>query len=184
MSEWSHDLCPVDATIQDIGSSRSYGPSDQAAGPMMPDPRKVYTVTGAACIKAPVGRVYAALLNSDEQLRWNSLYLQAEMSTPGPIATGSVMTGRFKQSGRSVITFDAVVPNETFTHKVIMTVGPIALGSFAHTYRVQAVSTGTEVTQHVRFEPTGLGRLLAPLVMKAFEARLPVSFHELDQYLS
>ncbi|KRE61129.1 hypothetical protein ASG78_12335 [Nostocoides sp. Soil756] len=151
---------------------------------MMSDRRRAYTVTGAACVEAPVGRVYAALLNPDEQLRWNSLYLQAEMSTPEPIATGSVMTGRFKQSGRSVITFDAVVPNETFTHKVMMKAGPIALGSFAHTYRVQAVPTGTEVTQHVRFEPTGLGRLLAPLIMKAFEARLPVSFHELEQYLS
>lgn len=141
-------------------------------------------LTGAAVVDAAVDRVYAALLHPSEQLRWNSLYLEASLVGPGPITTGSVMTGRFKGSGRSVVTFEAVRRNEHFTHRSAMHLGPVPLGSLRHTFQVRAVPAGTEVTQLVRFGPTGIGHLVAPLVLRAFRSRLPDSFHELDAYLS
>ncbi len=137
-------------------------------------------------IEAPLARVYAALVNPAEQMRWNTLYLEAALSPPGPVKNGSVMTGRFKGSGRARVEFQQVVFEKEFTHHSRMTLfQSIPLGDFFHTYQVEPEpqGTGTRVTQKVRFLPSGLGRLLKKVLMNAFEKRLPDSFKELNSYL-
>ena len=182
MRDWSHDH----ATARILGTTnrhdalRSFAP---IALMSMTNPQITREFTGRATVNAPLEQVYAALLDPGQQLLWNSLYLEAKISAPGPITTGSVMTGRFKGAGKSVVTFDAVVPHETFTHVSQMTAGPVNLGTFRHTYRVRPVAEGTEVTQHIRYIPSGLGRLVAPVLMRAFSARLPASFDELCRYV-
>lgn len=141
-------------------------------------------ITGTAFVHAPPDRVYAAVVDPREQLRWNSLYLEASLTEPGPVTTGSVMTGRFKGSGRSVVTFDDVRPGERFTHRSSLHLGPVDLGHFQHTFIVQMASGGTDLTQQIRFHPVGLGNLVAPLLRRAFRARLPASFRELELYLT
>lgn len=135
-------------------------------------------------IDADLASVYRMLSEPTEQLRWNSLYLEVAVDPPGPIATGTRLIGRFKGSGRAEVRFVDVVPGERFTHHSVMQVPGtrVRLGVFDHTYRVTPAASGTDVSQHVRFAPSGIGRLLAPLIMLSFRRRLPVSFEELRRY--
>jgi hypothetical protein len=124
------------------------------------------------------------LVNPAEQLKWNSLYLEASVRPHGPIRDGSRLTGRFKGSGRATVTFVDVVDNERFTHHSVMSVPgtSVRIGTFDHTYSVHPTAGGTEVTQHVRFEPSAIGRLMTPLIIASFRRRLPASFDELRTY--
>ncbi|MGN6687566.1 MAG: SRPBCC family protein [Actinomycetales bacterium] len=154
-----------------------------AAGP---EPRRVvYELEERQVLAAERRRVYHALVDPAEQVAWNSLYLEASATPPGPIATGSRLTGRFKGSGRAEVTFMDVVQDQRFTHHSVLSIPrtPVHLGLFDHTYSVREARGGTELTQHVRFEPSGLGRWLAPVIVQSFRRRLPVSFDELRRYL-
>ncbi|MGN6606112.1 MAG: SRPBCC family protein [Jatrophihabitans sp.] len=144
-----------------------------------------HQLQGERVIKADLADVYRMLLEPAEQLRWNSLYLEAFIDPPGPITSGTRLTGRFKGSGRAEVTFVDVVPDEQFTHHSVMRLPgtAIRLGGFDHTYRVAATAEGTQVCQYVRFAPSGVGRLLAPLIMLSFRRRLPASFEELQRYV-
>lgn len=135
-------------------------------------------------LRAPVADVYRILVEPAEQLRWNSLYLEAAADPPGEIRSGSTLRGRFKGSGPVSVTFVDVVKDRQFTHHTLMTIPytAIALGRFDHTYSVQESGGGTLVTQHLRFAPSRLGKLMAPMIMRSFRLRLPTSFDELQAY--
>ncbi len=135
-------------------------------------------------VSARVTDLYRILVEPAEQLRWNSLYLEAVADPPGEIRSGSKLRGRFKGSGPANVTFANVVKDRQFTHHTLMKVPytAITLGRFDHTYSVQEAGDGTLVTQHLRFAPCGLGRMTAPLIMRSYRRRLPVSFDELQAY--
>lgn len=135
-------------------------------------------------LRAPVADLYRILVEPAEQLRWNSLYLEAVADPPGEIRSGSTLRGRFKGSGPASVTFVEVMKDQHFTHHTLMTIPhtAITLGRFDHTYSVQQTGGGTLVTQHLLFAPSGLGRLMAPLIMRSFRRRLPISFDELQTY--
>lgn len=182
MGDWSHDLDPGRRTVV-IDRHVAHRSTVPIAMPMTYT-WKAREVARTEVVDAPVERVYEALVDPQQQLQWNSLYLEAAITPPRPIATGTVMTGRFKGSGRAVVVFDAVVPGRTFTHVSDMRAGPVAVGKFRHTYRIRQVGEGTEVFQHVAFAPSGVAYPFAPLIMRAFRSRLPASFDELRHYLA
>lgn len=144
-----------------------------------------HEVAATQFVAAGAAEVYRVLIDPAEQLRWNSLYVEASVSPPGPISSGSRLSGRFKGSGRAEVTFVDVVPGQRFTHHSVLRVPgtPVVIGSFDHTYIVATRGSGAEVTQRVQLGPTGLGRLLAPLIMASFRRRLPVSFDELRRFV-
>ncbi len=144
---------------------------------------RVIELTGSALVDAPLAEVYEKLLNPQEQLKWNTLYLSAS-TTPGPIRTGTVMQGRFKGSGKATVHFENVVPNQTFTHySKLLLFNLLYLGEFRHTYHVVASGTQTKVTQTVRVSPQGLlGKVLKMALVNGFRKRLPESFAEFKRY--
>lgn len=145
---------------------------------------RMQTLTGTTMVSSPPERVFSALVEPSEQLAWNSLYLEVNVSPPGAIATGTVMTGRFKGSGRARVEFQDVRPGEEFTHHSKMSIAPgWTVGEFWHTYEVEGEGTQTRITQTVRFLPTGIGVALSGLIMRSFRRRLPESFTELLTYL-
>ncbi len=145
---------------------------------------KSLTLTDSRIIAAPLADVYRQLVQPEAQLQWNSLYLEASVSPPGEVRTGSVMVGRFKGSGRATVHFDDVRPNECFTHVSELKLLGLALGSFRHTYRVEPAPGGTRFTQHVELSPRGVGVLLASTLMKGFASRLPESFDEFARFVA
>lgn len=134
-------------------------------------------------IDASPADVFDMLIEPEKQLVWNSLYLSVSVSPPGPVAVGSVMTGRFKGAGRATVTFADIVPGSRFTHVSRLLIGGLVpLGGFWHRYDVAPAARSALVRQTVRVELNWLGRLLRGVIASGFAKRLPESFDELARY--
>lgn len=142
-------------------------------------------LTESKLLNASVKNVYKKLIEPAEQVKWNSLYLEASAEPEGEIKNGTVMVGNFKGSGKATVTFQNVQYNREFTHYSKMKIfGLIPLGEFHHTYKVADKSGQTELTQIVSFQPKGLGLVLKSMIVGSFEKRLPESFDEFQTYLA
>ncbi|WP_066588489.1 SRPBCC family protein [Sphingomonas pruni] len=140
-------------------------------------------LTGERFIDAAPADIFAMLIEPAHQLAWNSLYLSASLSPAGPVAEGSVMTGRFKGAGRATVTFANVVPGSSFTHvSRLLAGGFLPLGDFRHRYDVAPVGNGALVRQTVRVDLNWVGRLLRGTISSGFRRRLPESFDEFYRY--
>ncbi|GAB4042054.1 hypothetical protein WBJ53_32690 (plasmid) [Spirosoma sp. SC4-14] len=127
---------------------------------------------------------YQKLIDPAEQVKWNSLYLEATLNPKGEIKNNSVMTGNFKGSGKATVIFQNVQPNKEFTHYSKMKMfNLLNLGEFHHTYNVVDKNGQTEVTQTVSFVPKSFGLLLKSVIVNSFKKRLPESFDEFQQYI-
>ena len=146
--------------------------------------KKAIKISGSRIINTSVQNAYNKLIDPAEQLKWNTLYLKASAEPNGAIRNGTIMTGNFKGSGKAIVEFQNVKPNQEFTHYSKMKLfNLINLGEFHHTYRVIDKNGQTEFTQTVFYEPKGLGRLLKSVIVKSFNKRLPESFDEFQKYV-
>lgn len=146
---------------------------------------KKYILQDSRLLDADVGSIYKKLIDPAEQLKWNSLYLDASIEPKGDAKNGTVMTGNFKGSGKAKIVFQNVKPNQEFTHYSKMKLfNAIPLGEFHHIYRLEPKDNQTLFTQNITFEPKGLGVLLKNFILKSFKERLPESFDEFEEYIS
>ncbi|MBK0381667.1 SRPBCC family protein [Pedobacter sp. SD-b] len=149
------------------------------------DSSKVITISGSRIINTSVEEAYQKLITPTEQVKWNSLYLEATTQPKGKIRNGTIMSGIFKGSGKAIVEFQNVKPNQEFTHYSKMKMfGFIKLGEFHHTYKVVGKNGQTAFTQIVSFEPKGFGRVLKNTIVKSFEKRLPESFDEFEKYVN
>lgn len=140
-------------------------------------------LSGERVIDASPADVFAMLIEPERQLAWNSLYLSASLSPPGPVTESSVMTGRFKGAGRATVTFADIVPGSSFTHVSRLLIGGLVpLGGFRHRYEVAPVGHDVLVRQTVRVELNWFGRFLRGMIVSGFTKRLPESFDELARY--
>lgn len=139
-------------------------------------------LTGTRSIMASADDVYRMLIEPQEQLKWNTLYLEASHSPPGEVRTGTVMVGNFKGSGRATVHFENVVPGREFTHASQLMMFGVPLGAFRHTYLVESEAERTRFTQTVALEPRGVGVFLAGIILRSLAKRLPESFDEFQQY--
>lgn len=145
---------------------------------------KAITISGSRLINTSVENAYQKLVDPAEQVKWNSLYLKVSIEPKGEIRNGTVMTGNFKGSGKAIVEFQNVKPNQEFTHySKIKMFNLINLGEFHHTYKVVDKSGQTEFTQIVSYEAKGLGKLLKDAVVNGFQKRLPESFDEFEKSL-
>jgi hypothetical protein len=86
-------------------------------------------------INTSAENAYQKLIDPAEQVKWNTLYLEASLEPKGEIKNGSVMTGNFKASGRATVIFQNVKPNKEFTHYSKMKMFNLFnLGEFHHNY--------------------------------------------------
>jgi hypothetical protein len=135
-------------------------------------------------INTSAENAYQKLIDPAEQVKWNTLYLEASLEPKGEIKNGSVMTGNFKASGRATVIFQNVKPNKEFTHYSKMKMFNLFnLGEFHHTYQVADKGDKAEITQTVSFEPESLGLLLKSVIINSFKKRLPESFDEFQNYV-
>jgi ligand-binding SRPBCC domain-containing protein len=146
--------------------------------------KNVFILTESRIINTSVENAYHKLIEPSEQVKWNGLYLEATAEPKGEIKNGTKMTGNFKGSGKAVVEFQNVKPNQEFTHYSKMKMfNLINLGEFHHTYKVVDKNGQTEFTQIVSYEPKGFGILLKNMIVKSFKKRLPESFDEFENYV-
>jgi hypothetical protein len=142
-------------------------------------------ITGSRLLSTSIENAYEKLISPAEQVKWNTLYLEASVEPKGEIKDGTIMTGNFKGSGKAIVTFQNVKPNQEFTHYSIMKMfNFITLGEFHHTYQLAEKNGQTEFTQTVSFEPKGFGIILKNVIVNSFKKRLPESFDEFQKYLN
>ena len=135
-------------------------------------------------VNASIKNAYQKLIDPAEQVKWNSLYLEATLDPKGEIKDGSVMTGNFKGSGKATVLFQNVQPYKEFTHYSKMKMfNVLNLGEFHHTYKVVDKNGQTEVIQTVSFKPRSFGLLLKSVIVNSFKKRLPESFNEFQHYV-
>lgn len=145
---------------------------------------KAIILSESRIVNTSVENAYQKLIEPAEQVKWNTLYLDATVEPKGEIKNGSVMTGNFKGSGKAIVTFQNVQPNKEFTHYSKMKMFNLFnLGEFHHTYKVADKNGMTEVTQTVSFEPKSLGLILKSVIVNSFKKRLPESFDEFQKYV-
>lgn len=141
-------------------------------------------LTDSRLLNTSVENAYKKLIEPAEQVKWNTLYLEATAEPKGEIKNGTVMTGNFKGSGKATVTFQNVKPNQEFTHYSKMKMfNLIKLGEFHHTYKVIDKNGQTEFTQTVSFEPQSFGLILKSVIVNSFKKRLPESFEEFQKYV-
>lgn len=141
-------------------------------------------LTDSRLLNTSVENAYKTLIEPTEQVKWNTLYLEASVEPKGEIKNGTVMKGKFKGSGKATVTFQNVKPNQEFTHYSKMKMfNLINLGEFHHTYQVVGKNGQTEFTQTVSFEPKGFGLILKRVIVNSFKKRLPESFDEFQRYV-
>ena len=141
-------------------------------------------ITDSTVVRAPRELVFDLLAEPRQQARWNSLYQSIDAVSDIPVRDGSTFSGRFKGSGRATVTFERVRPGIDFVHRATVAVaGRIVLGQMRHTYAVADAPGGTRFTQTVEFMPSGLGKLLAGMLRRAFVKRLPESFEEFRTFV-
>ena len=135
-------------------------------------------------VNTSIKNAYQKLIDPAEQVKWNSLYVEATLNPKGEIRDGSVMTGNFKGSGKATVVFQNVQPFKEFTHYSKMKMfNLLNLGEFHHTYKVVDKNGQTEVTQTVSFVPKSFGLLLKSVIVNSFKKRLPESFDEFQKYV-
>ncbi|HEU0226769.1 MAG TPA: SRPBCC family protein [Arachidicoccus soli] len=145
---------------------------------------KIITLTGSRIINTPVENAFKGLIEPSEQVKWNTLYLEAHAEPKGEIRNGTTMAGKFKRSGKATVIFQNVKSNQEFTHYSKMKMfNLIPLGEFHHTYKVAAKNGQTEFTQTVSFEPKAFGFILKDVIVNSFKKRLPQSFDEFQKYV-
>ncbi len=145
---------------------------------------KAIILSDSRIVKTSVENAYQSLLDPAEQVKLNTLYLEATVEPKGEIKNGSVMTGNFKGSGKATVTFQNVQPNKEFTHYSKMKMFNLFnLGEFHHVYRVEDKNGQTKITQTVSFEPKSLGLVLKSVIVNSFRKRLPESFDEFQKYV-
>lgn len=141
-------------------------------------------LTDSRILNISVENAYKRLIDPAEQVKWNTLYLEASAEPKGEITNGTVMEGKFKGSGKATVIFQNVRPNQEFTHYSKMKMfNLINLGEFQHNYRLTEKNGQTEFTQTVSFEPKGFGVILKNVIVKGFKKRLPESFDEFQKYV-
>ncbi len=145
---------------------------------------ETFKLSDSRLINTSVSNAFKRLIEPEEQVKWNTLYIEATSNPKGEVFTGTIMTGNFRGSGKATVIFENVIPNKEFTHYSKMKMfGFINLGEFHHTYKVEEKDGQTEFTQSITFEPKSLGLILKRVIISSFKKRLPESFDEFQKYV-
>lgn len=138
------------------------------------------TVIESAIIRHAPSEVFAVAADPRKQLEWDPGTLTTvERLTHGPLGLGSRYRGNFKGFGVVEYEFADFESGRRFAH-----LAALKMGTLRHTFTLDAVPEGTRLTQEGQVTPSGLGRLVAPLLPLMLRRRFRLIAAELDQYLA
>jgi uncharacterized membrane protein len=132
-------------------------------------------------IERPVSTVFAFILDGTHNPLWRPAVISIEQAPGSPAGTGAVYKQKLKGPGGRPIDGDFEIvesrPNEEIVFRVIA--GPARPTG---TFRFTSTGNATEVTFILDFQPTGLARLLEPMIAQTMRSEV-ATLTNLKSYL-
>ncbi|MDN3495917.1 SRPBCC family protein [Planococcus sp. APC 4015] len=128
------------------------------------------TVTESVSIRRSPEDVFDFLTDGRNRPLWDASVISEELVSPPPFAVGSTVHTRLRAMGREV---DFIWRVTRFVRPDVMEVvsrsGPVATSS---TFRFTADAAGCRVTATIKAEPTGVMRLVEPVIAEQVRSTL------------
>jgi uncharacterized membrane protein len=141
----------------------------------------VFVRSVAVVISRPRDEVFAFVADARNRPRWDDSVDSEELTSPEPIAVGTTVRTRLRSMGRQYEYTWEVVEHEAPERMTIeSTSGPM---STTLAYRLAEGDGGTSVQFSVTGRPTGLLRLLEPLIARTTQGNLDKGFARLKALL-
>jgi hypothetical protein len=103
--------------------------------------------------------VFDIAADPERQLEWDAQTKSVEKLTPAPLGPGARYRVTVKGFGVIEYEFPEFDRPVWFSHRA-----HVKVGEMYHTFEFEPVPEGTRLTQAIRAEPRGIGRLLRPLM--------------------
>ena len=141
----------------------------------------MFTRSVTVVIARPVDEVFAFVSDARNRPSWDDSVNSEELTSEEPIGVGSTVRTRMRSMGRDYEIDWRIVEHEAPTHQRIESTS----GPFATTlvYDLASDADGTSVEFSVTGRPTGLLRLLQPLIARTTQRNLDKGFAQLKQVL-
>ena len=141
----------------------------------------MFTKRAEVQVSRPPDEVFAFVADARNRPRWDESVDSEELTSPEPIGVGSTVRTRMRSMGRDYVLTWEIVEHEPPSRQTIESTS----GPFATTlaYRLSARDGGTLVEFSVVGRPTGMLRLLQPLIARNTQANLDRAFSRLKQVL-
>jgi carbon monoxide dehydrogenase subunit G len=141
----------------------------------------VFTRRISVLIARPLEEVFAFVADARNRPRWDESVTSEELTSPEPIAVGTTVRTKLSSMGREYeYTWEVTehVPPNRMT--IESTSGPFPT---TLAYQLDGRKGGTSVDFAVTGRPTGLLRLLQPLIARNTQANLDRGFARLKELL-
>jgi carbon monoxide dehydrogenase subunit G len=141
----------------------------------------VFTRSVAVVIARPLDEVFAFVSDARNRPSWDDSVGSEELTSPEPIGVGSTIRTRMRSMGRELEIDWEIVEHEAPTRQRIeSTSGPF---STTLVYELGANPDGTAVRFSVTGRPSGLLRLMQPLIARTTQRNLDTAFARLKEVL-
>ena len=141
----------------------------------------MFTSSVAVVIARPPDEVFAFVSDARNRPSWDDSVDSEELTSPEPIGVGSTVRTRMRSMGRDYESDWEIVEHEPPTRQRIeSTSGPF---STTLVYELAGDGDGTSVRFSVTGRPTGLLRLMQPLIARTSQRNLDQAFARLKRVL-
>ncbi len=141
----------------------------------------MFTKTVAVQVSRPPDEVFAFVADARNRPLWDDSVDTEELTSHEPIGVGSTVRTGLRSMGRDYVLTWEIIEHEPPSRQTIESTS----GPFATTlaYRLSAQDGGTLVVFSVTGRPTGLLRLLQPLIARNTQKNLDQGFPRLKRVL-
>jgi carbon monoxide dehydrogenase subunit G len=132
-------------------------------------------------IARPPDEVFAFVSDARNRPSWDDSVASEELTSPEPIGVGSTVRTRMRSMGRDYeIDWEVVEHQPPTRQRIESTSGPFAMSLL---YELTGDSEGTSVAFSVTGRPSGLTRLMEPVIARTTQRNLDAGFARLKEQL-
>jgi len=135
-------------------------------------------VSDSVVISREQADVFDVAADPERQLEWDAQTLSVVKLTPGALGRGARYRVTVKRLGVIEYEFPEFDRPVRFAHQAL-----VKLGEMYHAFEFEPVAGGTRLTQTIRLEPQGIGRVLRPLMPQMLRKLVRTLNVELKQHL-
>lgn len=141
----------------------------------------MFTKSVSVLIYRPLDEVFAFVADARNRPRWDESVDSEELTSPEPIGVGSTLRTRFRSMGKDYeYTWQVVEHEPPRRMKVESTSGPFPT---TLAFQFSERDGGTWVEASVTGRPTGVLRLMQPMVARTTQKNLDVGYARLKRLL-
>jgi uncharacterized protein YndB with AHSA1/START domain len=141
----------------------------------------MFTVEKSGTIDRPIAEVFAYIGDQTNGPQWQAGLVEVRRTSDGPPGIGTThalvrtFMGRRMEATNEYVAYE---PNNWIAFK--STSGPVP---FEASYRLEATEGGTRVTSKIEMRPTGINRLLQPVMKASLKREMDAAVVELKHVL-